>query len=286
MATKYPTTIPRAAVALDAVRPDLNRAARQMLLGQAKSESDFGNHFSTPDGSNSNNWGAIYANGDHDPPTIPVGDTFEGKPITMKGAWNISPESGAKQFSNLVINNYKVLPFAESGDAWGYARSLWRDGPGTSKPSYYTGFPPGHKYSLAPEGTVQFSPQDYYYRILAYAKFLQGGANAVAKALGEQPMVFVKPPPPPKEGESLPVADSNAYSKDTGSKSKPIESGTKDTPTPSGGSSVIEDLGGDDRPTTTASKISDAVKNVAKKPGVIAVTIGIVGGILYWIFVD
>ena len=274
MSTKYPTSVARAAAALDAVRPDLNRAARQMLLGQAKSESDFGNHFSTPDGSNSNNWGAIYAKGDHDPPTIPVGDTFEGKPITMKGAWNNSPESGAKQFSNLVLNNYKVLPFAESGDAWGYARSLWRDGPGSSKPSYYTGFPPGHKYSLAPEGTEQFSPQDYYYRILAYAKFTKSGADAIAKALGEPSTAFVKPPPPPEDGEELPGADASLYEKDSGSKSKPMETGTKSTPIGGG----VEDLGGDNRSTNIASKASDAIKNIIKNPKAIAVAIG--GGIL------
>lgn len=283
MSTKEPTSVARATQAINAVRPDLNRAARQMLLGQAKSESDFGNAFSTPDGSNSNNWGAIYAKGDHDPPTIPVGDTFEGKPVTMNGAWNNTPESGAKQFTNLVINNYKVLPFAENGDAWGYARSLWRDGPGTSKPSYYTGFPPGHKYSLAPAGTIPKSPQDYYYRILAYAKFVAGGASSVAKSLGEPNTVFVKPPPPPKEGEPLPGADASAYSKDTGTKNA-LDSGTSTSPAPQGSNNAVEDLGGDTRPTTIASKISDAILNASKNPGIVATAIAIIGGAVWWIF--
>lgn len=284
MATKDPTSTPRAAAALDAVRPGLNRAARQMLLGQARSESEYGNAFTTPDGSNSNNWGAIYAKGTHEPPTIPVGDSYEGKPVTMNGAWNNTVEDGAKQFSNLVINNYKVLPFAEVGDAWGYARSLWRDGPGTSKPSYFTGFPPGHKYSLAPAGTKPLSPQDYYYRILAYAKFVQGGANAVAKALGEPSTAFLKPPPPPAEGEPLPGADASAYAKDTGAKSKPMESGTAPAPA-SGG---VEDLGGDSRPTTEAEKKADAAKfaanaaNAAKGIGPLGWGLLFLGGLAAW----
>lgn len=285
MATKYPTSTPRAAAALDAVRPGLNRAARQMLLGQARSESEYGNAFSTPDGSNSNNWGAIYAKGTHDPPTIPVGDTYEGKPVTMQGAWNNTVEDGAKQFSNLVLNSYKVLPFAETGDAWGYARSLWRDGPGTSRPSYYTGFPPGHKYSLAPAGVKPLSPLDYYYRILAYAKFVAGGAAAVAKALGEPNVVFVKPPPPPAEGEPLPPADWASYAKDTGAKSAPLESGTT-TPT-------VEDLGGDTRATTEEEKKKDAalaasLSGVAKKAvdaaggtGNAAIIVVAAGGLLW-----
>lgn len=275
MATKNPTSVPRAAAALDAVRPDLNRAARQMLLGQAKNESDFGNALTAPDGVNSNNWGNIYADGDLG--TIPSGDTYEGKPITVNAAWNSTPEVGAKQFADLVINNYKVLPFAENGDAWGYARALWRDGPGSSKPSYYTGFPVGHKYSLAPEGTEKLSPQDYYYRVLAYAKYVKSGADAVAKALGETSAVFLKAPPPPEEGEPLPGADAGAYSKDTGSKNKPLESGSSSTPS----GSTVEDLGGDTRPTNAASKISDAIKNAVKMPVVIAIA---VGGALFWFF--
>jgi hypothetical protein len=286
MPTKDPTSTPRAAAALDAVRPGINRAARQLLLGQARGESDYGNAFSTPDGSNSNNWGAIYANGTHDPPTIPVGDTYEGKPIIMKGAWNNTVEDGARQFSKLVLDNYKVGPFAETGDAWGYARSLWRDGPGSKRPSYYMGFPPGHKWSLAPAGTKPLSPQDYYYRVLAYAKMIAGAAGAVAKLLGEPSVAFVKPPPPPAEGEPLPPADWATYAKDTGTKSAAIESGVKSAPT-------VEDLGGDTRPTTAAEKEKDAalaasLSGTAKKVadaaggtgGVIAIILA--GGGLLW----
>lgn len=276
MSTKNPTSVARAAAALESVRPGLNRAARQMLLGQAKAESDFGNSFSTPDGSNSNNWGAIYAKGTHDPPTIPVGDTFEGKPVTMSGAWNNTVEDGARQFSNLVINSYKVLPFAETGDAWGYARSLWRDGPGTSRPSYYTGFPPGHKWSLAPAGTTPKSPLDYYYRVLAYARSVAGSSASIAKALGEPAQAFVKAPPPPKPGEPLPPADWASYAKDTGSKVATSEDGV-----------TVEDLGGDTRPNTDEERRKDAAlaASLGMSGGIGSTGLIIVagGGILWWL---
>jgi hypothetical protein len=281
MATSNPTSVPRAAAALDAVRPDLNRAARQMLLGQAKNESDFGNSLTAPKGVNSNNWGNIYAKGDLG--TIPSSDTFEGKPISVNAAFNSTPEAGAKQFSDLVINNYKVLPFAENGDAWGYARALWRDGPGTSKPSYYGGFPVGHQWSLAPKGTEPLSPQDYYYRVLAYAKYVMGGAQQVAKALGETSTVFLKAPPPPEDGEELPGANYGSYEKDNGPKSKPIESGSTVKQTPKSDTSIVEDLGGDTRATNFASKASDALVNASKNPGVIAGVVAVLVGGIWWI---
>lgn len=187
-------TLARAAAAFDAVRPGVPRSKRQMMLGQVRAESDFGNAFKTPDGSDSNNWGAIYAKGDRG--TIPVQDTYEGKPITMGAAWNSTPEVGARQFTNLIQGSYpQAWAAADGGNAWDYALGLWRKGPGTS---YFTGFPPGHKWSLAPKGTKSGSALDHYYRILAYAKFVAGGAASVARALGEPVAVRLVAPPPPK----------------------------------------------------------------------------------------
>lgn len=192
-------TIASAAKALSAVRPDIRGARRQIMLGQVKAESNFGYAFKTPDGSPSHNWGAIYASGDKG--TFPVGDTDEGKPFTANAAWNSSAEVGARQYVNLIQHAYPLAyAAAERGDAWGYASGLWRGGPGSSAPPYYGGFPPGHKWSLAPKGTIPKSPLDYYYRKLAYAKMIMGAAAEVARVLGEPLGVHLKPPPPPRKG--------------------------------------------------------------------------------------
>lgn len=178
----------RAAEALDAVRPGLSTAARQLLLGQAWSETKFGDDL--PDGSNTNNWGSIGGAGDLG--TYEITDTIEGKPIVRKVARFSTPEKGAEAFARVVLDRYGVGPYANSGDAWGYARALWRDGPNqpelgapSKAPAYYTGFPPGHKYALAPAGVPVRSKLDDWYRVTAYARFALGGASAAAKALGE-----------------------------------------------------------------------------------------------------
>ncbi len=191
-------SLARAVSAFDAVRPGVSRAKRQIMLGQAKAESDFGNAVKTPDSSDSNNWGMIYASGDRG--KVPAQDTYEGKQVTMGAAWNSTPEVGARQFTGLIQSAYpQAWSAADGGNAWDYALGLWRKGPGTS---YYTGFPPGHKWSLAPKGTKPGSALDHYYRILAYARMTQGGAASIARALGEPLAVRVVAPPPPKGGKA------------------------------------------------------------------------------------
>lgn len=194
-----------AAVALASVRPDIRGARRQLMLSHAKGESGFGYvppFDKTPDGSPSHNWGAIYASGDKG--TFQTVDTSDGKVWYPKAAWNSSAAVGARQYASLIQNSYpEAYETAGRGDAWGFAKGLWRKGPGSSAPPYYEGFPPGHKWSLAPKDTVKGSAADYYYRILAYAKFAMGNVSAVAGALGEKPAVFLKAPPPPKGGGSV-----------------------------------------------------------------------------------
>ncbi len=192
----------RAAVpALQAVASGLEASGVLLLAGQALSESVFGWSIKTPDGSNSNNWGMIYAPGDRG--TIPVGDTSDGVPFTAGAAWWSTAEGGANQFYRLIRNNYgQAIERANAGDAWGYALALWRDGPSwlghpSKRPSYYGGFPPGHKWSLAPRGTPIHSDADHYYRILAYARMAAAGAAEVARALGVANSVRVNAPPPP-----------------------------------------------------------------------------------------
>jgi hypothetical protein len=185
-----------AADVLLSVAPSINNSALQIFLSQVKHENDFGyaSPFDrTPDGSPSNNWGAIYAKGDKG--TIPVGDTADGKPFTAGAAWWSSPEGGARQFYNLVTgNSYKAYDEAAAGDAWAYSLALFREGKG-----YYGGFPPGHKWSLAPADATLHGEVDHYYRALAYAKAIMGHANTVAKALGQPLAVHLTAPTPPTE---------------------------------------------------------------------------------------
>jgi hypothetical protein len=200
-----PERIRRAADALRVALPDANVATLEMLLGQVLVESDFGDGYATPDGSPSNNWGNIYAEGTCG--KIPVNDSYEGKAFVAGAAWNCTEADGARQFANLIRGPYSpALSFAAAGDAWGYARALWRDGPGrapfppSKRPSYYTGFPPGHKWSLAPKGTIAGSPIDVHYRVLSYAKYVAGGAARVATALGAPNYVRLIEPPRPAAG--------------------------------------------------------------------------------------
>lgn len=191
-----------AAVALASVRPNIRGAQRQLMLSHVKGESGFGyvSPFDkTPDGSPSHNWGAIYAKGDRG--TFKTVDTSDGKTWYPQAAWNSSAEVGARQYVDLIQYGYpEAYTAAVRGDAWGFAKGLWRKGPGSSAPPYYEGFPPGHKWSVAPKGTVKGSAADHYYRILAYARFAMGNVSAVASALGEKPAVYLKAPPPPKGG--------------------------------------------------------------------------------------
>ncbi len=188
------------AVALAAVRSDIRGARRQLMLAQVRHENDFGYAYpfdQTPDGSPSHNWGAIYAKGDRGTFSSDVlVDTDDGKTFHPMAAWNSSAEVGARQFANLIQYNYPLAwEAAARGDSWGYAKGLFRDGHG-----YYGGFPPGHKWSLAPKGTKLHSPLDHYYRILAYAKSVDSLSGQVASALGEKKLTFLKVPAPPKGG--------------------------------------------------------------------------------------
>lgn len=191
--------IRNAAKVLAAVRPGLNNAATQIFLGDVKAESGFGYGFKTPDGSNSNNWGAIYAPGDRG--TIPVNDTNDGKAFVGGAAWWSTPEGGARQFVNLIEGSYApALERASAGDSWGYARALWRDGPGSSRPPYYGGFPPGDKRGTTPAGVPLHSDLDHWYRITAYARMVQGSAAIVAAALGQPLAAHLTIPPQPGGG--------------------------------------------------------------------------------------
>ena len=198
----------RAAEALDNVRPSLSPAARQMLLGQAYAETKFGDEL--PDGSNSNNWGSVGGSGDLG--SYEITDTIEGKPIKRKVARFSTPEKGAERFASVVLDTYRAGKYADAGDAWGYARALWRDGPHNPElgapskaPAYYGGFPPGHPYALAPAGVRQRSKLDDWYRVTAYARLTKGTASNAAKALGETLQVQVVEPPKPDEDSTDPL---------------------------------------------------------------------------------
>lgn len=190
IATDTSSRIRAAAASLAVVLPASSgttpsaRCTRHLVLGHVLRESLFGYAFATPDGSASNNWGSIYARGDLG--RVTVRDTLDGKPVIAGAAWNSSPEVGAKQFVELLRGSYApALDRAAAGDAWGYARALWRDGPNSKRPSYYTGFPPGNANSGAPLGTPMHSALDHYHRVLAYARMLLSGAREVASALDE-----------------------------------------------------------------------------------------------------
>ncbi len=199
------TTVARAAQALAAVAPHLNRSQRQILLGQALAETHFGDWIHTPDGSPSNNWGAIYAPGDLG--VVPSTDTYEGKSINVGAAWNSTPEVGARQFYDLISGHYPgTMQAASVGDLYRYSEALWRLGPcgppwpprnPCTSPSYYTGFKPGDKRGLAPATVIPGSTEDRWYRILAYAHFISSGCKAVANALGEPIGYRIAPPPKP-----------------------------------------------------------------------------------------
>jgi len=181
------------AKAYDVVRPGASKAARQIQLGQAFGESKLGYAIKTPDGGPSYNWGAIYADGDLG--RVPFTDVVEG---SVGAAWNSSPEVGARQFLNLVDGSYApAAALAHEGDLWGYSRALWRSGPGSRRPSYYSGFPPGDKRGGAPAGTPKGSALDAWYRVGAYAHFVAGAALLVAKVLGESAAFYVAPPGAP-----------------------------------------------------------------------------------------
>lgn len=198
----------RAAEALDNVRPGLSAAARQLLLGQAYAETKFGNDL--PDGTNSNNWGSIGGAGDLG--TYEITDTIEGKPLVRKVAKFSTPEKGAEAFVKVVLERYDAGRAADLGDAWGYARSLWRGGPNqpelgapSKAPAYYTGFPPGHKYALAPAGVRVRSKLDDWYRVTAYSRFVLNSAKAAAAALGETLQAKIVEPSKPDEDSTDPL---------------------------------------------------------------------------------
>lgn len=190
-------TIPWAAAVLDRARPGLTAPARQVILAQALFESGFGYRApfnKTPDGTPSNNWGAIYspkpgvAEGDRG--TFPTTDlTADGKPWQPRSQWWSTPELGAKSLVSLISGAYpEAWKAAQTGDAWGYALGLWRDGPGTARPSYYTNVP-------NKDGWPNWSPQDVRIRQLGYAAAIHGQASVVAKALGEPQLVHLKNAP-------------------------------------------------------------------------------------------
>jgi hypothetical protein len=201
------TTIALAAQALHAVAPHLTPTQRQILLGQCLSETYFGDYVKAPDGSSSNNWGAIYAQGDLG--VIPSHDTFEGKKVPVNFAWNSTPEVGAQQFYNLIGSYSGALASASAGELFDYCEKLWRKGPcGAPWPttncgnSYYVGYPPGDKRGLAPADVVPGSAEDRWYRIKSYASFISGGASKVAAALGEPRLYRISPPAKPPRGEA------------------------------------------------------------------------------------
>lgn len=189
-----------AASALASVDPSITGKRRLILLGHPKCESGYGYYKpfnNTPDGSPSHNWGALYAKGDRG--TFQTVDSSDEGVWYPQAAWNSSAIVGARQYIKLIRYSYpEAWAAAALGDAWKFAKALWRDGPGSSRPPYYGGFKPGSPNSIAPKGTIWKSPQDYYYRILAYARYVQGCANEVARALGEPQSIFLKPPPPPR----------------------------------------------------------------------------------------
>ena len=171
--------IREAAEALDEAVPGLSRKARQILLGQAMAESDFGDAFRTPDGSRSHNWGAVYTKGDKG--VIPVGDSQDGKPFTANAAWNSSDVVGARQFHRILGNFSGALEAASRGDLHGYAKALFRN----NRMPYYGGYPPGHPKAMSPSNAPLHSELDHYWRVIAYKRMVEGAAKRVASALGE-----------------------------------------------------------------------------------------------------
>lgn len=176
--------------------PSLDKNTRLVLLAQAMQESDFGDIHKTPTGESSYNWGNVYAEGDLG--TVPVGDTQDGVPFTANAAWNSSDEVGAKQLHTVVSRYVGALDAASKGDLYGYAKALFRN---NLRP-YYGGFPPGHKYSLAPKGVDLHSDLDHYWRVVAYKRYVESGVKKVAAALGESYSMKGEEPKPPPKGVS------------------------------------------------------------------------------------
>ena len=181
--------IKEAANILLSIDPNLSDSALEILLAQVQGESDFGYAFKTPDGSPSHNWGAVMRPGTKG--TIPVKDSVEGKAVTQKAAWNESAYDGAKVFYDVVRGRYSdALQKAQNGDLWGYSEGLFKKG-------YYGGFPPGHKWG-APADVIPKSPLDNWYRILNYAKMIQGGATRIANIIGKPVAFQLNIPPKPE----------------------------------------------------------------------------------------
>ena len=194
--------IQAADAALRRVFPEVTDAQRVVILAHAMQEAQFGDAFQTPDGSSAYNWGAIYTKGDRG--TLPRTDTDPaGKRVAVGAAWNSSDDVGARQLLGILRSSYPdALPAAARGSWYDYSRALWRDGPSypghvSKRPSWYVGFPPGHPYGLTPANVPIYSPLDFHWRIVAYARFVRGGGGAVMRALGIAPALDNSEPPPP-----------------------------------------------------------------------------------------
>lgn len=169
-------TIQKANAVVLAKRPELNRAARQIVLAIGQLETGFGvdGSWLFEDGTPSYNWGGLVGagtngslvHGDHNPDGSPVEYKFQAF-HTMEEAfekffsvWSRGDISGVGHPD--VTHEPTTLPAAARGDARAVATTMYAHG-------YY--------------GGVAGGADD---RIDAYAKAIDGAAKTVAAALGEK----------------------------------------------------------------------------------------------------
>lgn len=120
--------------------PGLGLRERALLVAIGGLETHWGDWFAQPDGTPSNNWGAVTAGGGWS------GPTFEHQDSRWTPAGNVayitrfrvydSPEAGAADLASLLRSQYQAaLAAAERGDWYGASRALYKSG-------YYSGTKP------------------------------------------------------------------------------------------------------------------------------------------------
>jgi hypothetical protein len=166
--SQFSNNFPRALQAVNTALPGISRPVRQMVLAIGWFESNYGvtSDWLMPDGSPSNNWGAVIAVGNQN--YIIHGDTDRiGRPATQRFAAFNTPEEGVLNFWRAWAKP-DTLAAAQQGSSQGVATAMYRH-------SYYSG-----------------ASGDDATRIWGYASAIYNWSANVASALGES--LAVQPP--------------------------------------------------------------------------------------------
>lgn len=177
VATGASGLIGNAAAVLDAVAPELSKADRQKVLAIAYFESGFGTTLGC-----ANNWGAITGSGDDGSCEHPDSNA-DGTVYMSTFARYSTPQAGAKRLVQ-VLRYYGALDRGSS--AWSTARAMFVHPTNGPDHGYYSG--------RRHRGTKKGTAQDYYERVLDYAKAIKRNADIVASALGEPKYVALDDP--------------------------------------------------------------------------------------------